>query len=129
MVQKKISIPICPCFGQSFRVDFSMFGGGSYLWTLYCYYLIFEKFWCHTQLYNFVHNSSILWVVVGTEVWHMDPPSPFHQPQLVILTSCGQNCVIGYGTGITPLSPSWGHCLALFDLGCGTRQWHWDPNL
>lgn len=55
----------CPWLGQSFRVDFSMFGGGSCLRKLYRYYLISK---------------------LG---------SPF----------------------------------GVVDLGCGTRQWHWDPSL
>ena len=63
MVQKKISISICPCLGQSFRVDFSMFGGGNYLRTLYCYYLISKL-------------GSLFGVVdlgYGKRQWHSDP--------------------------------------------------------
>ena len=62
MVLKKISIPICPYLGQSFHVDFSMIGGESYLWTLYCYYFIPSL-------------GSLFGAVVlgyGTRQWHWD---------------------------------------------------------
>ena len=51
-----------PYLGQSFRVDFSMIGGGSYLWTLYCYYFI-------PRLGSLFRAIVSGW---GTRQWHLD---------------------------------------------------------
>ena len=91
MVLKKISIPICPYLGQSFHVDFSMIGGGSYLWTLYCYYFI-------------PRLGSLFGAVVlgyGTRKWHWDSnllDFGIFEIGLRIRMGCGregQICLIG----------------------------------
>ena len=91
MVLKKISIPICPYLGQSFYVDFSMIGGGSYLWTLYCYYFI-------------PRLGSLFGVIVlgcGTRQWHWDSnllDFGIFEIGLRIRMGCGregQICLIG----------------------------------
>ena len=91
MVLKKISIPICPYLGQSFNVDFSMIGGGSYLWTLYWYYFI-------------PRLGSLFGAVVlgyGTRQWHWDSDLldfGIFEIGLRIRMGCGregQICLIG----------------------------------
>ena len=80
-----------PYLGQSFRVDLSMIGGGSYLWTLYCYYFI-PKF-----------GSLFRAIVSGwrTRQWHWDSSLldfGIFEIGLRIRMGCGcegQICLIG----------------------------------
>lgn len=60
-----------------------------------------KKFWCHTHLHNFVHNSPMWGVVVGGGVMVGLCATLLHQPKLVTWVSCGQNYVIVCSTRIT----------------------------
>ena len=80
-----------PYLGQSFRVDFSMIGGGSYLWTLYCYYFI-------PWLESLFGAVVLGW---GTRQWHWDSSLldfGIFEIGLRIRMGCGcerQICLIG----------------------------------
>ena len=51
-----------------------------------------------TTTLSTTHHIGKLWLVEGYP--HIDPTSPFHQPQLATWTSCGQNCGFRCGTRI-----------------------------